>query len=73
MSALVAAIQDVPDTKEPSKEPSAKRSKSRLRELAAEVDKLQDQLGDLDDQRAAMKKTIAAKIKEWNEEAAKRK
>jgi uncharacterized protein YlxW (UPF0749 family) len=72
MSALVAAIQDVPDTKEPSKEPS-KRSKSRLRELAAEVDKLQDQLGDLDDQRAAMKKTIAAKIKEWNEEAAKRK
>jgi hypothetical protein len=72
MSASVTAIQDVPDTKEPSKE-SSKRSKSRLRELAAEVDKLQDQLADLDDARATMKKTITAKIKEWNEEAAKRK
>jgi vacuolar-type H+-ATPase subunit I/STV1 len=72
MSAAVTAIQDSPDTKEPSREPS-KRSKSRLRELAAEVDKLQDQLGDLDDQRAEMKKRIAGKIKAWNEEAAKRK
>ena len=67
--AAVAPIREVHD----AKEPSSKRSKSRLRELAADVDKLQDQLGDLDDQRAAMKKTIAAKIKEWNEEAAKRK
>jgi hypothetical protein len=72
MPASVTAIQDSPDTKELSKEPS-KRSKSRLRELAAEVDKLQDQLGDLDDQRAEIKKRIAARIKEWNEEAAKRK
>jgi hypothetical protein len=68
--ATVVPIQERPDT---VKEPSSKRSKSRLRELAAEVDKLQDQLADLDDQRATQKKTIAAKIREWNEEAAKRK
>lgn len=65
-------IREVPDPKETPKE-SPKRSKSRLRELAAEVDKLQDQLADLDDQRATQKKTIAAKIKEWVEEASKRK
>jgi hypothetical protein len=70
MPAIVTPIQEGPEA---APKESTKRSKSRLRELAAEVDKLQDQLGDLDDQRAAMKKTIAAKIKEWNDEAAKRK
>jgi chorismate mutase len=65
-------IREVPDPKETPKE-SPKRSKSRLRELAAEVDKLQDQLADLDTERAGVKKAIAAAIKAWNDEASKRK
>jgi vacuolar-type H+-ATPase subunit I/STV1 len=66
--AAATNLRDVPDTKEPSK-----RSKTRLRELGAEIDKLQDRLTDLDDERKALKTQIASKIKEWNEEAAKRK
>ena len=74
-----AAMRAVPDIATPHKETDAggkqtgKRSKTRLRELAAEVDKMQDRLSDLDDERKAIKTQITATIKQWNEEAAKRK
>jgi hypothetical protein len=67
--ATASEMREVPA---PAKE-SLKRSKSRLRELAAEVDQLQDQLSELDLARAAKQKEVAAKIREWNSEAAKRK
>jgi len=67
-----AAIRALPDVETPAT-PTAKRSKTRLRELGAEVDKLQDRLADLDDERKALKAQIAASIKRWNDEAAKRK
>ncbi len=50
-----------------------KRSKTRLRELSAEVDKLQDRLCDLDEERKALKAQISASIKLWNDEASRRK
>lgn len=70
--ASVPDLREVPDPKEPAKE-APKRSKSRLKELAAEVDRLQDELSEIDLARAAKQKEVAAKIREWNSEAAKRK
>jgi septal ring factor EnvC (AmiA/AmiB activator) len=79
--------KDAADTKSALKtgaKDTATRSKARLRELGAEVDKMQDRLSDLDEEikdwnaaaaarRKNLKTQIAATIKVWNEEAAKRK
>jgi len=85
----MTALQDKPlsegtDEKPTTLKPIDKRSKSRLRELAGEVDKLQDRLADHDDEvkawnaqadgrRKDLKKQITHKVKDWNDEAAKRK
>lgn len=50
-----------------------KQSKSRLRELAGAVERLQDQLEELDGQRKEKRKQITVAIRDWNTEASKRK